>query len=255
MGKGDRWTREETILALHLYWQLPFGKIDHKNPQIIALAKLINRTSNSVAMRLSNFAHLDPTLPQKGLTNISNLDKKIWHEFFDNWNDLAYESERLLQNYQHKVPKEDATQGLIFSLPKGTTQERITKTRVNQAFFRKAVLSSYEYSCCITGVSNASLLVASHIVLWAADERYRMNPSNGLCLNALHDKAFDKGLITLDNDYRIVVAKSLRKDKAEWTKEYFLRYEGERIRQPKRFTPDAKFLEYHRNTVFDKVGY
>jgi len=50
------------------------------------------------------------------------------------------------------------------------------------------------------------LLIASHIIPWARDDKNRMNPANGLCLNALHDKAFDKGLITITPDFVVRIS-------------------------------------------------
>ena len=60
-----------------------------------------------------------------------------------------------------------------------------------------AVMSAYNGRCCITGLSLSGLLVASHIIPWSHDRDNRVNPRNGLLLSALHDKAFDTGLITI----------------------------------------------------------
>jgi putative restriction endonuclease len=58
-------------------------------------------------------------------------------------------------------------------------------------------------------------LVASHIVPWSKNEKIRLNPSNGLCLNSIHDKAFDKGFITVTTDYKIKVSEYLNEYKKE----------------------------------------
>ena len=79
----------------------------------------------------------------------------------------------------------------------GKEKERIIKTRVNQSLFRKVVLATYNNKCCITGLAQPELLIASHIIPWSVNEKERLNPSNGICLNALHDKAFDSGLIAI----------------------------------------------------------
>ena len=54
------WTKDELILTFALYLRLPFGKMHHNNPDVIYIAQLINRTPGAVAMRLGNFASLDP---------------------------------------------------------------------------------------------------------------------------------------------------------------------------------------------------
>ena len=61
------WTREELILAFNLYWQLDFGKMHSRNPEIIHLANIIGRTANAVAIRLTNFAHIDPYHQERGV--------------------------------------------------------------------------------------------------------------------------------------------------------------------------------------------
>ena len=201
MKEGQKlWTREELILAANLYCKLPFGKMHQRNPAIIDLANLIGRTPSSIALKLGNFASFDPTLKERGIkgaSNASKLDKQIWDEFYDNWDEALIESEKLLaiknDTTIEKINKIDFS-----DLPKeGIEKERLVKTRVNQSIFRSIILATYNNCCCITGIENSELLIASHIVPWSKDEKNRLNPMNGLCLNALHDKAFDIGLITI----------------------------------------------------------
>jgi putative restriction endonuclease len=111
---------------------------------------------------------------------------------------------------------------------KGIEKQRLVKTRVNQYRFRKLVLSNYTETCCITGIRQPDLLIASHITSWSKYENNRLNPMNGLCLNALHDRAFDKGLITVMADnYTIKVSTKLRsKDRDSISEDYFLKYDG-----------------------------
>lgn len=68
MKQGQRlWTREELILAINLYCKIPFGKLHRNNPDIIKLAKLIDRTPNTVSYKLVNFASFDPSLEARGI--------------------------------------------------------------------------------------------------------------------------------------------------------------------------------------------
>lgn len=178
------------------------------------------------------------------------LRKKSWEEFHLNWNALAFESQRLMAQLKG-VPPEALVPPEIF--PEGKTREAIVKTRVNQAFFRSAVLAAYGCKCCVTGLSIPELLTASHIVPWRSDIENRTNPRNGLCLNAIHDKAFDSGLITVGPDYRIRLSNALKSDSNlddELHRYLLLRYEGQRIALPNRFVPDGGFLEYHNRQVF-----
>ncbi len=248
------WTKDELILAINLYCKIPFGKMHRGNPDIIDLAKLINRTPSAVSWKLVNFASLDPSLQQRGIrgaVNRSKRDEEIWNQFFDDLETLSYESEKLLAKYKGKKLEESAS---IFldDLPKeGKEKERVTRVRVNQYFFRLTVLAAYNFRCCITGLSVPDLLVASHIVPWAQDKNNRLNPRNGLCLNALHDKAFDKGFITISNDHKIILSKKiksiLQNDAAML---FFKKFENNNILMPNRFLPDSEFIDFHRQHIF-----
>ncbi len=253
MKKGQTlWTRNELILAINLYCKLPFGKLHSRNPAIIKLAHLIGRTENSVALKLVNFASLDPSLKVRGIkgaSNASKLDGEIWNEFYNNWEDRAYESEKLLAQYENK-PIEQVAHIEDIEIKEGKEKERLVRTRVNQHFFRAMVLASYDFKCCITDIQNTGLLVGSHIVPWAEDKANRLNPRNGLCLNALHDKAFDLHLFTITPDLKIVLSNRLKQEKKNKSiQENFLQFEGKTITEPKRFLPNAEFLRRH-NEVF-----
>jgi len=100
-------------------------------------------------------------------------------------------------------------------------------------------------------VAVPELLTASHIIPWSADESRRADPTNGLCLNALYDRAFDRGLITFDEDYRLVISGQLKKgDAPEFQQVNFLAREGAKLTLPHRFAPDAVALQKHRETIF-----
>ncbi len=247
------WTRDELIVAFNLYCRIPFGRIHIRNPEIIDLAKVLGRTPSSVSWKLANFARLDPALQKRqirGASHGSKAEEEIWDEFHQNWDALAFESQRLMAHLTGVTPEVLAPSEVF---PEGKTREALVKARVNQAFFRSAVLASYDFKCCVTGLSMAELLTASHIVPWSVDIRNRTNPRNGLCLNAIHDKAFDCGLITVTPDYRVRVASALKKPTHSGDnirQSLFLKYEGERIVLPSRFLPDAAFLGYHNLHVF-----
>ena len=138
-------------------------------------------------------------------------------------------------------------------MPKeGKVREQIVKARVNQCFFRRTVLSAYNSTCCITGLQNTSLLIAGHIKPWGLDEVNRLNPRNGLTIYALHDKAFEAGLLTITPDFKIKISPTLKEQgKNDVTvQEYFLKYDNKDMKLPSKFLPDREFLEYHNNERF-----
>jgi len=251
----DNWTREQTIVALNLYCKIPFNRVASKHPDIMEVAKIIGRSPNAVKMKIGNFGSFDPELKRRGivgLANTSNLDKEIWAEFNSDWDGLAYESEKLLAKFTNKTI-EEVSKIETADLPIGKEREAIVRVRVNQSFFRATILSSYNMKCCITGLSMPELLVASHIVPWAKDEKNRLNPHNGLCLNPIHDKAFDKGLITVTRDYKIKVSKSFEKKQIDNAlTDLILKYDNAPLIVPDKFMPDQDFLSYHQKHIFRK---
>ena len=95
----NKWTREELILAFNLYCKIPFGTIHIRNPQIIALAKILGRTPSAVSWKLANLASLDPTLKKRNIAGASHgakLDAEVWKEFYGDLEKLSFESEVLL---------------------------------------------------------------------------------------------------------------------------------------------------------------
>lgn len=252
------WTREELILAFNLYCKIPFGKYNQRTSEVQQLAKLIGRTPSSIAFKLVNFASLDPYHKNRGVSGMKNagkLDKKIYQEFSNNWDDLIYESETILNNKlgNESFDKTYSKEIEIDLNKEGADITRIVKTRVNQSFFRTVVLNIYSQKCAVTNINLSELLIASHIVPWAINKKERLNPSNGICLSPLYDKVFDKGLMTVDDEYRIKFSKRL-KDIADTDTyfNFFKTYEGKKMNLPEKFFPKQELLSYHRNNIFQK---
>jgi len=243
INKRRKWERNELIVTFNLYCKIEFSKIHHRNPLIISLAKMIDRTPSAISWKLVNFASLDSDLTGRGIkgaVNCSKLDKSIFNEFVNNWESLVEESEALILNYRNNIDE------VVIKTKEGKESLSLVKTRINQGFFRKSVLSSYSSKCCVTGIDIPELLVASHIVPWANNVENRLNPQNGLCLNNLHDKAFDKGLISFDKDYKLMLSTILKKK----NNKYFSEFEGTQITLPKKFIPSLEFLKYHNERIF-----
>lgn len=254
------WTRSQLLIAFNLYCQIPFGKLHYRNPDIIKYAERIGRTPSALAMKLSNIASLDPAIQssgRSGLSGASAADKIMWDEMQNNWEEFAKETYQAMD----QVDTFDE-QGLPFNdiqkldeetdYTGGTTIVQ-SKARIGQSFFRKAVLSAYDYRCCITGLSEPRLLVASHIVPWSVDAENRLNPRNGLSLSMLHDKAFDIGLITIKEDMTVQVSHETIANADNFYSTALLSFDGKSILMPDKFQPNVDFLAYHRNNIFGRM--
>lgn len=249
------WTKDQVKLAFHLYCQLPYGRIHGRNPEIITLAKVIGRTPDAVAMKMLNIASLDPAITSTGRTGLGNasaLDREVWDEFHSDWERLAVECQLLRQQLDKNIVEdlEPESDELLPEDFTGEIRQILTTQRIKQHFFRRAVLSNYRGRCCMSGLSEPRLLIASHIVPWSKDKANRLNPSNGLCLSAIHDRAFDKGLITLSDDFRIVVSEELKRRDEIFVKEVLLPLNGKPIELPERFMPSVEFISHHRANLF-----
>ena len=246
---GKKWSEDETILAFYYYCQIPFGKIHKTNPEIMHIASILGRTPSSVVLKMGNLGHFDPELQKRnvsGLSNASKTDKEVVTRFFDDWEELTFRAKTIEAALLNESVQE------IVELPVGEDREHMVRTRVNQQFFRTAVLSSYRQCCCITGLNIAPLLIASHIKPWAVCKpgTERTNPRNGLCLNALHDKAFDKGLITVLPDFTVRVSSKVTSCVNSDGAAFLAKYDKQPITLPEKFAPNREYLEYHNDGVF-----
>lgn len=255
--KRRNWTREELILALNLYLKLPFGKMHSRTPEVIHLADIIDRTPSSIAMRLVNFASVDPYHQNRGIGGLPGGKKQvepIWQEFIDDKDELLFESENILAERESNpidIKYSDILSGTenLF----GESKIREIKVRVNQNVFRQIVLANYSSKCAITGIDMPELLIASHIIPWSKNEKERLNPENGICLSSLYDKAFDKGLIGLNLDYSIILSRRLKQNISKsYYQQYFSHLEKSKLLIPQKYLPKREFLQYHLDVVFQK---
>jgi len=251
------WSREELILAFNLYLKLPFGKMHKATPEIIELAHLINRTPSSIGMRLGNFASVDPFHQERGIGGLKggmNQVKPIWDEFISNQEELVFLSEQILAQREHTVIEtkyEDELKDLKDI--QGANKLRLVKTRVNQCVFRQMVLTNYTTKCAISNIDIPELLLASHIIPWSVDEKQRLNPENGICLSALYDRAFDKGLIGISHNHEILLSPHLKKKKGtDYYQKHFAPIENQKINTAIKYLPGEQFIEYHLEHVFNK---
>lgn len=254
------WTYDETLVAFDLYTQIPFKKINSRHPKIVDVAAKLGRTSAALSMKMDNIARLDKHVTGQGFKSLSNgakLEEQVWDDFYT-------QGDMFIEKVNFALKKYGVIDGVfntseectnIEELPvvKGATKEVVTRIRIGQEFFRKAVLSSYDFKCCVTGISIPQFLIASHIKPWrvsCAEEK--TDPHNGLCLNLFHDKAFDFGFITIDKNYKIVVSNQLKHHDLldAVTEDFIISTEGKQISMPGKFSPSSKMLEYHRDVIF-----
>lgn len=247
------WTRDELLVVFNFYCRTPFGLFHGQNPDVIRLAEKTGRTPGAVAMKLCNFASFDPIHQArnvKGLGNAGQNDRQVWEDFNANPEALAIESQeafnRIVRGEVLPIIEKELT------IPEGPTEAtRTVRTRLIQTFFRDAVLTSYDYRCAICELDVVELLSASHIIPWSKNTERRADPRNGLSLCAIHDRAFDRGMVTLDESLKVLVSQRLKSEKVgRLHRVALLEIEEKSILMPRRFAPDPVALTYHREHIF-----
>ena len=266
MAERRPWTRAELLVAFALYLKLPLRMHHGRHPEVIEQAVRMGRAPAAIAMKLGNIRSLDDSITstgRSGLRNASNADRAMWAEMQSDWHRFIAAAEAMLSSDTAKQsgndaiadqasgrisdsdnwPSPDDHSGKGIDIPVATTR------RNGQTLFRQIVLSAYGNQCALTGLSDQRLLVASHIIPWSEAPEMRLNPRNGIALNALHDRAFDRGLITFTDDLRLQISPALEKD-SEFANLAFQAYEGRQLATPDKFAPGPAMLAYHRTNVF-----
>ena len=90
----------------------------------------------------------------------------------------------------------------IKDLPKTTEAERLVVQRIGQDIFRMGLSEYWQGRCPLTGITDTALLRASHIIPWkdCVSDAERLDVHNGFLLSALWDAAFDRGLVTFNDE-------------------------------------------------------
>ena len=261
VSQARAWTGAEIQQAILLYCQLTFGKLHQRQPDVIALAHKLQRTPSSIAMKLVNLASLDPAIRlsgRAGLGNASKLDQEVWNQFMADWDGTIshsiksdyLEDQKAEPLFNESLNEPAINEPLAPASFIGETKQVMMTQRVKQSFFRKMILASYDSKCCMSGVPIPQLLIASHIIPWSKDAANRLNPSNGLCLSALHDRAFDQGFISLNDSFEVCISPELKKKADVFTQQSLISLEGKTIKMPDRFLPSTSCIQWHRANVF-----
>jgi putative restriction endonuclease len=215
-------------------------------------------------MKLCNLASLDPALKLrgiKGLPGASSLDRQIWEEFHADLNETVPASEGALRQLFEAGEESD-----LEVLPKegvrvrkrpltGPSEVMVNaKQRRGQEYFRDAVLNNFGGRCGITGLPIRELLIASHILPWGSHPAERWNVRNGIALSRLHDAAFDRGLVTFDDEYKLQLSPRLKSELSQIAvATNFGEYAGQPLRLPDDAAlPELSFLAEHRARIFKK---
>lgn len=258
------------MMAFALYIILEPRECDDKGLDVQRLASFLHRTPSSVALKIWNIAAYDVNRRARGRVGMqhgSKLDSQIWQWYAEVPDAFMEECLSLLQNALRQTdesdfspspiapdqysPLETATKLLLAEhIPEGEERETITLQRVNQSYFRNSLLQNYHGTCCVTGMRIPALLIASHIKPWrASTPTEKTAASNGLLLNAFHDRAFDQGLISIDDDYRLMVNHDKVRH-SEINDAWIYDFEGREITLPTVSQPSHEFIEYHHKHIF-----
>jgi len=224
--RNPPWSREELILALELY--LRAGLLDDHSAEVQQLSEALKdlafvqkedpevfRNPNGVAMKLANFAALDPNYKGKGLTSGGRLDKEIFEEFFGQPLALATETRLLRAQWQEMKEVDAVAESEEYYEPEIEDQsdqrEKVNRAivlRRGQPSFRKLLLTAYDGKCAITGCNAPDALEAAHILGYRGNFSNKAN--NGLLLRADIHTLFDLQLLAVETtDMTCVVAERL----------------------------------------------
>ncbi len=260
MGKTRRnWSFQETSMAFVLYLFLPKKRLDDTGDEVRRLAAALGRTPSAVSLKIWNIASHDKIRQAEGKVGMSHgskLDGEVWERYEAEGDAYLDQAIQWLLDADAPGTETEVMDDIEIEnpdVPEGKERWTLTATRVNQQYFRNSLLENYEGRCCMTGIDVEPVLVASHIKPWSTADPLteRLSPRNGLLLNALHDKAFDRGLITIDQKHRIHVSPVVKhtgpNDQWLWD------FDGKSITEPLCNPPSPDFIEYHNDVIF-KAG-
>jgi hypothetical protein len=240
---------------------LRFGQFNKANEDVQRLAMLLGRAPSSVSMKLCNLASFDPALRSrgiKGLEGASQLDRQVWDEYHANLTASVQATEQKLralitakqaQDAKLEQPADCRSKAEADLLP---LQERLDDLEQDTTnYFQAAILSNYEGRCAVSGLTSPDLLLATRILPRETHPELEMVISNGICLSALYHRSFLRGLISFDDQLRVMIASRLKQGLATVD---FDRFFGHYDRQPMHIPPDGvlpaeQYLREHRRRL------
>ncbi len=250
MGSSYRYTKEQEILIIDLYTRTPTSRIRNSNPDIVELCRFFNdhgmpTVVSGIRNKMENLKSVDPDYVSDGRVGRTKMAKSL-RELWDAEMETGF-----AHLDEHVADAIAAIESGSSNRPSGTPPQ--WSSRTGQAAFRERVLTAFGGQCCISGMSNPSLIQACHIKPYTtchdegrADQE--MDVRNGLCMNVLFHKAFDAGLFTIDEQHRVLLSESIKDHPTE--DEYFSRYDCMHIHETTRTHIGPDYLEYHRKNIF-----
>jgi putative restriction endonuclease len=143
------------------------------------------------------------------------------------------------------IQSDEDTRAIIESAKlTATEKEQLFKSRIGQGRFRKGLIRHWGKKCCLTGCALVPVLRASHIKPWAkCNDKEKLDTYNGLLLAPHIGALFDQGLISFENDGKLIISQIISEKDAE-----VLLYRCEdRIKVKEHH---ATYLEYHREKIY-----
>lgn len=276
------WSEAETVLALAIAVygdpaRLGGTKVrrdgsTRQDPVVQRVAEAVGRTDDAVVLKVMNLRTI-LTGGERGMSHGSRTDMRVVEDYAQHLDDLvaaitvveqAAPAARGTLEALTVVPSDMDVPGFPSEPHAGEplVTERLAwqAQRVGQGLFRSRVLRNFGHACGFCGLqsrkpeSNSFLLVASHVLPWrTATSHQRLDPSNGVALCAIHDRAFDWGFMTLDDTLSIKVSAAAERHYApqERVEAELLRFDGQPLREHA-VPPAEPYLAHHREAVFDR---
>ena len=215
------------------------------------MARLINRTPSSVAMRLCNYANCDPDLRARGVKGLAGGYAQClpyWERFANKRGELTTTAIKCRKRLIETV-KTDSIEAYAHISDWDTLVNELLDYK-----FQSVVKKNYHERCAVSGLTVSQFLVGCHIVPSTETEEDTIDASNGILLTLLYARAFTEGLIGFDQKYRIHLSSELKShqfDKGYYS--LFRRYDGSELGiSDVLIKPNPEYLEWHMDTIFDK---
>ncbi len=127
---------------------------------------------------------------------------------------------------------------------------------VRGTVFKKVIPRVYNYTCCVSGLRidaliDIQMIDACHIVPFSVSHNDTVNNGISLCPN-LH-RAFDRGLIGFDDDFRVLVSECFSESlNSSYSLKQFV---GKQILLPESelFYPSIESIKWHRENKFISI--
>ena len=236
------WSDEELIVACYIY------NMDLSYSEKVARGlSYLNRNESAVKKRFANF---DYYKGGTGLAKGGANAKRVWDEYTEKPLEMAFRAKTIIAHSCGGITSNSESELVaeigIFDV-KDKSYRAYAEYREKVEKVRIETLACADNKCCITGMSDPTLLTASHIKPWSICTPDEMSDvHNTLCLNTFHDKLFDRYRMTISESMEIIYDPSLVDSVPEKVYQNMIeRYTKINVKDVNR--PYAKYLEFHNN--------